>query len=113
MRHIEEKVVLAEPNLLTVVVELRHTIGTNHNESLIVETKLAFRQCSKILHHNQLVAIAYPQGIRTAPWFEILYLHDVRFLLFGCKVRKKYPIFAVQYIPKSALLLIIRKKEAL
>jgi hypothetical protein len=63
MRHIEEKIVLAQLNLLAVVVELRHAIGADYNDSLIVETKFTFRQHSKVLHHNQLVAIIYPQGV--------------------------------------------------
>ena len=56
MCHVEEKVILAEEDLLAVVVELRHALGANHNESLIFETKFAFRQRSEVLHHDQLVA---------------------------------------------------------
>ena len=89
MRHIEEKVVLAEPNLLTVVVELRHAIRTNHNESLIVKPKFAFGQRSKVLHHHQIVAITYTQGVVTSSRNEVFNLHNVRFLLFWLQISLK------------------------
>jgi hypothetical protein len=63
MRHVEKKVILTKENLLAVIVELRHAIGTNHNKPLIIETKFALGQHSKVFHHNQLVAIVYPQGV--------------------------------------------------
>ena len=94
MRHVEEKVILAKEDLLAVVVELRHALGANHNESLIVETKFTLGQCPKVLHHHQIVTIAYSQGIVTTSWYECFYLHDVRFFLF--KVQNSQKIFDIQ-----------------
>ena len=111
MRHIEEKVILAQLNLLAVVVELRHALGADHYESLIVETKFTLGQHSEVLHYNQLVAIVYPQCVSTSSRYEIFYLHAVRFLLFWCKITEKYPNFAVRYFPKNALLHFLYKKE--
>ena len=112
MRHVEEKVILAKEDLLAVVVELRHALSAYHNESLIVKTKFALGQHSKVLHHNQLVAIIYPQSVWTTPWFEVLYLHDVHFFFSGAKFGKNIQI-SLFYFSKNVFFLTkqIKKKK--
>ena len=117
MRHIEEEVVLAELNLLAVVVELRHALSANHNESMTIETKLSLGQRSEVLHDDQLVAIVYPQGVSTSSGYKIFYLHFVLFLqcsFFTFWVQNSAKISEIQcsiYPKMCSFALLLRKNS--
>ena len=96
-----------ELNLLAVVVELRPALSADHKESVIIKKKFSMRQRSEVLHHHQLFAVAYPQRVNALSGYKVFYLHFVRFLLSGCKIRQLYSNFAVLILQKCALLLII------
>ena len=67
--HVEEKVVLLYLHNIAVVFELCPAFGTKHDDAMVLQTHASRGQSAQILHHNQIVAVAYPISVAPSPRF--------------------------------------------